>query len=144
MTHLLEYIPCSRDEDIGRFMKYFDRMISEGEIDKHTRKYQSTRGKCLHIEEEMTPDESKKMMKDLSAAIKGNMDKRGDQFAMLLAKYSTGHDVKAVGYEEDDEEEEEDEIEEVKKKKVTKKTKKKDTTTSSSSKPLKKKNPGKP
>lgn len=51
MTHILEEIICSQNEDVDRFIKFFESKIADGSL-KKTKKFDSTRTKV-----KLLPDE---------------------------------------------------------------------------------------
>ncbi len=58
VTHILEHIICSTNEDVERFIKYLDTAVSSGVLDK-TKKYALTRGKV-----QLLPDEKEEAKKE--------------------------------------------------------------------------------
>jgi len=51
LTHILQHIICSINDDVPRFLAFFDEQIRKGSI-KSTKKFETSRGKI-----EMLPDE---------------------------------------------------------------------------------------
>lgn len=87
MTELLEYIPLSTEEDLPRFFEFFERKIKEGEIEDYTKKYKATKNKVRSIGVELTKEQAKTKLNELTEAIKLNASKRSDQFAEMMAKF---------------------------------------------------------
>ena len=87
MTNLLEYIPVSTEEDVPRFIKFFQGQIDQGEIDEHVKKFKATKKSVKAIKTELSQEQSKQKLSDLAAAIQGKQKSREDDFASMLAKY---------------------------------------------------------
>jgi hypothetical protein len=87
MRKVLEFIMCSRNEDLPRFLAFFDKKIKDGELPTYPA-YKKTRGKV-----EMMPDEKAeaKAEKNKIKAKKEKEPKGGsmeDLEKMILAKRS--------------------------------------------------------
>ena len=91
MSAILEYIPLSSEEDLPRFFEFFEKKIKEGEIDDYTKKFKATKSKVRSIDTELTKEESKVKMNELTAAIMNNANKRQDHFASMMARYGGGN-----------------------------------------------------
>ena len=87
MSSILEYIPLSSEEDLPRFFEFFEARIKEGEIDDYVKKFRATKTKVRSIETELTKEQAKSKMDELTAAIMNNANKRQDHFASMMAKY---------------------------------------------------------
>lgn len=96
MTHILEHIPLSSQEDLPRFWAYFDELIDQGEIEDFVKKYRATKSKVKAVGPEITKEESDRAMADLTNAIRGKASSRADSFAALMAKYGSGGKTHAI------------------------------------------------
>lgn len=90
MTHILEYIPLSEEEDLPRFFEFFENKIKEGEIEEYSKKFKATKSKVKSLEKELSKEQAKAKMDELTAAILNNASKRHDHFANMMAKYGGG------------------------------------------------------
>ena len=93
LTLLLEYIPCSNNEDIKRFQSLFKEWISNGEL-KESDEFLSTFSSI-----KLLPDESaeieEEQMKDLTSLIRANNASRHNNFlANLEEKYGNKKEKK--------------------------------------------------
>ncbi len=87
ITHILEEIICSENDDIARFVAFFEEKIKQGTI-KRTKKFDATKAKV-----KLLPDE-KAEAKEEKKKIKTEKAKKGSSMAdlekMILAKRETG------------------------------------------------------
>ncbi len=93
MVSILNYILCCENEDIPRFIKFFEKEIASGSITEHTAMFEETKNKVKRHRNEKTEAEKilkEKGMSDLaSMIIARNQKSNGSEFFDLLeTKYS--------------------------------------------------------
>ena len=96
MSHILEHIPLSSEEDLPRFWAFFEDLMEQGEIEDYIKKYKATKKKVKAVGPEMSREEADQAMADLTNAIRGQASKRADTFAALMAKYGSGGKTHAI------------------------------------------------
>lgn len=85
---MLEWIPLSRNNDVKRFIEFFDKLIKEKEITEHLKMYKQTKDKVRRITLEISKEEADKQISDLTNIIKNKMkDRQGGILSSLMAKY---------------------------------------------------------
>ena len=97
MRALIENIPLSSNDDIPRFIGYFETMVAEGELPEF-KAFAKTKNKVrlLKDEKEEFEAQQKQDMGALVAAIR-NKAGRSDFIAQMEAKFSFGQKKKAEG-----------------------------------------------
>ena len=86
---ILESIPLSRNEDIGRFLKFYDEMIEEKKLENY-KKYPTSRKRIKKLKEEDDEweddknEEFEKLTKAITLKNKGNFE---NYFDTLEKKY---------------------------------------------------------
>jgi len=83
MTKLLEFIMCSRNEDLPRFIAFFDQKIKD-KLLKPTKLYEQTKLKVTMLPDEKA--EAKEIKKQMKAKKEASMH---DLEKMILAKRNT-------------------------------------------------------
>ena len=83
MTKLLEFIMCSRNEDLPRFINFFDQKIKD-KLLKPTKLYEQTKSKVIMLPDEKA--EAKEIKKQMKAKKESSMH---DLEKMILAKRNT-------------------------------------------------------
>jgi DnaJ family protein C protein 9 len=94
ITLLLEAIPLSKNEDIGRFIKIYERLIKKKKIKKSDLFFESKEHIKLLIEDEDEKKEAEDTLNDLKQQIMLNHKKRGNNnfFDNLMKKYGNEND----------------------------------------------------
>ena len=69
MIHLLEWIPLSKNEDIVRYIEFFEEEINQKRLKKY-KNFALTRKKVKKLKIEKIEEEKEEDMKDLMLAIR--------------------------------------------------------------------------
>ena len=90
ITHILEEIICSSNDDVPRFLKFFEKMIAEGKI-THTPRFQKSKSaiKLLPDEKAEAKVEKNKIKAEKAKAAEKKQSagsSMGDLEKMILAK----------------------------------------------------------
>ncbi len=105
MTHILENIICSENDDIDRFLQFYDQQIKEGRL-KKTKKYDATRGKIQMLPDERGEAKREKNkikqkksggMDELEKMILAKRDNFGGFLNYMTNKYGGGEEEEVVG-----------------------------------------------
>ena len=95
---ILESIPLSRNEDIGRFLKFYDEMIEEKKLENY-KKYPTSRKRIKKLKEEDDEweddknEEFEKLTKAITLKNKGNFENYFDTLEKKYAKNKKNIDL---------------------------------------------------
>lgn len=87
MKALLEHIPLSRNEDVPRFLGYFEELIDSGEIVEFIETFHKTKSNVRKVKEELSAEEAEKLV-NLQSQIKSNHRERGEVFQDIFERYA--------------------------------------------------------
>ena len=82
MTNILESIPLSRNEDVERFLAFYDEQIEAGLL-KSFAKYKKTKDLIVFVEEE---EEAEEDLTELTAAIQKRRQQPDISFLSIFLK----------------------------------------------------------
>ena len=93
VTHMLESIICSMNEDVPRFVKFYEQKIKEGVLGDEQGLFKKTKGKIQLLPDEKAEakkEKSKLKQKQAKAAKDAGVGSMADLEKMILAKRQTG------------------------------------------------------
>lgn len=124
MTKILECVPLSRNEDIERYLQFFDKMIAEKKLNEF-KKYDTTRNKIKKLKDENDEWEDCEKKGDFNSLVQEITNKNKNRnnfenyFDQLEKKYA-GKNKKKQELNDDEFEEIQKKLDEKKKKSIKK------------------------